>query len=406
MEPAFEPINRLSATLRSRISEVIQAHLGALFPALTLAVICRGEWMLETAWGYVDPETRRHPTAPDTLFDLASVTKVFTATTFLSLVNEGRVKLDDPLVKVIPEFGASGPRPMDGGQDPHTRVMLPVPEEVRHQYADPAAVMFWHLLTHTSGLAPWRAVYDAAGPMPPPPDMPDVLSTEERWANALPALCAYPFVGQPASRVRYSDLGMMLLGAAVARLTGQTLDAAIAERVTNPLGLVSVTYNPVRNGRNRDHIAPTEYDAFWRGRRCWGEVHDENACGLGGVSGHAGLFGTTRDVARFGQAWLEGDERLKIAPQLMALAKTEQMVSDGERRGLGWMLKSADSPAGELLSAASFGHNGFTGTSLWVDPERQLVAACLTNRVYPGRHQEGIHAFRQTLHTILAEELS
>jgi CubicO group peptidase (beta-lactamase class C family) len=403
--PTPESINKLSSPLRSRLYGAIQTSLGHVFPALTLAIIYRGEWMLEAAWGWVDPDTRQHPTAPDTLFDLASVTKVFTAAAFLSLVSAGRISLHDPLVKVIPEFGESGPRSMDGGQDPHTRAMLPVPTEVRNQYADPAVVTFWHLLTHMSGLAPWRAVYLAAGPVPPPPDKPDYLSSEQRWANALPALCTYPFVGQPGSSVRYSDLGLMLLGEAVARLTGRTLDVAIAEHVTERLGLASLTYNPVRKGYSRSQIAPTEHDADWRGRRCWGEVHDENACGLGGVSGHAGLFGTVRDVALFGQMWLEDDDRLKIAPELMRSAKTEQAASDGERRGLGWMLKSADSPAGDLLSVSSFGHNGFTGTSLWIDPERQLVVACLTNRVYPGRHKEGIHGFQQTLHTILAEGL-
>jgi CubicO group peptidase (beta-lactamase class C family) len=400
------PIHKLSSSQHSRLSEVIQANLGAVFPALALAVIYRGQWLLESSWGWVDPETRQHPTAPDTLFDLASITKVFTATAILSLVSAGRVGLHDPLVKIIPEFGETGPRPMDGGQDPHTRAMLPVPEEVRNQRADPASVTFWHLLTHTSGLAPWRDVYQAAGQIPPPPTQVDALSSEHRWANAMSALCSYPFVGQPGAHIRYSDLGLMLLGQAVARLTNGPLDVAIAERVTEPCGLASVTYNPVRKGHSRDNIAPTEYDHMWRGRRCWGEVHDENAGGLGGVSGHAGLFGTARDVARFGQAWLEGDERLKIAPELMALAKTEQTASEGERRGLGWMLKSADSPAGRLFSPNSWGHNGFTGTSLWIDPERSLVVACLTNRVYPGRHLQGIHAFQQSLHDILAEGLA
>lgn len=406
MGPNVEVIHKFPLPVRDKLYEVIQANRGTVFPALTLAVVHRGEWILETSWGFIDPETRQRQVVPDTLFDLASITKVFTATAFLSLVSAGKARLDDPLISLIPEFGAGGPRSLDGGQDPHTRAMLPIPDEARNQRADPATVTFWHLLTHTSGLAPWRDVYRAAEPIPPPPTQPDALSSEQRWANALPALCAYPFVEQPGARIRYSDLGLMLLGKAISRLTGLSLDTVIAERVANSLGLQSVTFNPVQNGNNRDNIAPTEYDNMWRGRRCWGEVHDENACGLGGVSGHAGLFGNARDIAMFGRAWLEEDERLNIAPELMAQAKSEQASSDSERRGLGWMLKSADSPSGRVFSVNSWGHNGFTGTSLWVDPERSLVVACLTNRVYPGRHREGIHIFQQMLHDILAEGLS
>jgi CubicO group peptidase (beta-lactamase class C family) len=199
---------------------------------------------------------------------------------------------------------------------------------------------------------------------------------------------------------------MMLVGEAVARLHGDSLEAAVRQRVIEPLGLTSPRYNPLGNGCDCQQIAPTQYDAAWRGRRCWGEVHDENACGMGGVAGHAGLFANVRDVAAFGQAWLERDARLNIAPELMRLATTEQAVNQGERRGLGWMLKALeDSPVGQRFSVESYGHTGFTGTSLWIDPQRALVVACLTNRVYCGREKVGIHAFRQTIHDIIAEEL-
>ena len=303
------------------------AHLGHTFPAATLTVIQKGEVRLNDSWGWIDPETRSLPVQPDTLFDLASVTKLFTTSAFLSQVSAGCVRLDDPLVTIIPEFGVSGPRPLDGGQDPHNKVRLPTPEEERRQTADPARVTFYHLLTHTSGLAPWRDVFDAAGPAPMPPGQRDPISRQKRWTNALKALYGYPFVGQPGEGVvRYSDLGLMLLGEAVSRLQD----------------------------------APGKLD--------------------------------TRDP------------RLKIDPNLMQSATQEHEETGGMRRGLGWMLKAhEDSSAGDLFSSDSYGHTGFTGTSLWIDPRRGLVVACLTNRVYPGRGQEGIHGFRRSLHDLIAK---
>ncbi len=361
---------------------------------------------MDAAWGWIDPETQHHPVTHETLFDLASVTKLFTMTAFLSLVSDGAVGLDDPLITVIPEFGQCGLRPLNGGQDPHTKQMLPVPNSVQGQMADPAQVTFRHLLTHTSGLAPWRQVYQAAGPPPPPPIVPDPIPRGQRLAKGLEAIYTYPFVALPGETVYYSDLGLILLGETVSRLHDRqgTLDSAVQARVLEPLGLTTLRYNPVANGMEQEKIAPTECDPDWRGRRCWGEVHDENACGLGGVAGHAGLFGTAVELAYFGQAWLENDERLAISRLLMTQAEQEQAVSDGMRRGLGWMLKAAeDSSAGDRFSADSYGHTGFTGTSLWIDPARELVVACLTNRVYPGRYKPGIHAFRRALHDRVVE---
>ncbi|GAB4518483.1 MAG: serine hydrolase domain-containing protein [Anaerolineae bacterium] len=399
-----EKLNHLTAETFTRLNQVIEAHLPDNAPAVAMAVIHEGRWLLEAGWHNSD--TQPDGLTESALFDLASVTKPFTATAFLALVSAGKVALDDPIVTVIPEFGAVNPRGMDGGQDPHTKALLPTPENVYGHTIDPAHVTFRHLLNHTSGLAPWRAVYLAAGAPPTPPDTPDPVSRETRWSNGLGMICESLFVGEPGDTVRYSDLGMMLLGETVARLYGGTLDAAVQALVLDPLKLTSVTYNPVRNGRDRRMIPPTEHDPAWRGRRCWGEVHDENACGVGGVAGHAGLFGTAHDIASFGQAWLSKDARLGIAPELMQAAITHQVGGeDGTFRiGYCWMLKAyEDSSAGVHFSQESFGHTGFTGTSLWVDPEKSLVVACLTNRVYPGREVPGIHALRQAVHSTLAE---
>jgi serine-type D-Ala-D-Ala carboxypeptidase len=390
-----------------RLQLLVDDALGDTFPALTIAVIHRDVVVLDAAWGWIDPETRQNPVQPGTLFDLASLTKLFTTTAFLALVSAGKTTLDTPLVDVVPEFGAESPRPIDGGQDPHSKAHLPTPAEMAGQTADPQHVTFRHLLTHTSGLAPWRDVFNAAGPPPTPPDQPDPHPREERWQNALEAICRYPFVGQPDGVIRYSDLGLMLLGEATARLHGGDLESAIRARVIDRLRLDDVLFNPVRSGIPQTRIVPTEDDPTWRKRRAWGEVHDENACGVGGVAGHAGLFAPARSVALFGRAWLYEPYLLGIDSELAAAATSQQAITGIVRRGLGWMLKALeDSSAGDHFSAVSYGHTGFTGTSLWIDPQAELIVACLSNRVYPGREKPGIHEFRRALHDLLAEELT
>ena len=385
---------------------MIAGSLGDLFPAVAIAVVHQGRPILDIASGVIDPTTGEGVVTPATRFDLASVTKLFTMTAFLRLVSDGKVRLEDPLVNVIPEFGLMRPRKIDGGQDPHSKMRLPTPDDLQGVTADPMRVTFFHLLTHTSGLAPWRDVYNAVGPAPTPPDQPDPVSREERWSRGLKAICGYPFVGKVGSAVRYSDLGLMLLGEAVTRLSNAPLglEQVIRASILEPLRLASPLFNPVRSGIDRMTIAPTEDDPTWRKRRAWGEVHDENACGVGGVAGHAGLFADAGDVAALGQAWLKRDDALQLSFDLMDEATHEQAESNGERRGLGWMIKAREgSSAGEKFSANSFGHTGFTGTSLWIDPERALVVATLTNRVYPGRAKEGILQFRRAVHDTLAE---
>ena len=406
--PAAESIAALPPSAAQSLEAAIASRLDDVFPACALCVVRDGEVLLNRAWGFVDPQTRYAPVTPETRFDLASLTKLYTASAFLAYVSAGKAGLDDPLVSVVPEFGDGGPRPVDGGQDPHSKLRLPPEPGLDGQQVDPATITFRHLLTHTSGLAPWRDVYNQAGPPPAPPDEPEPVPRAQRWKRGIDAICRYPFVGLPGDKVRYSDLGLILLGEATARLYGQSgaLDDAIIAQVTAPLGLETITFNPVRNGLERILTVPTEMDDTWRLRRPWGEVHDENADGLGGVCGHAGLFGAARDVAALGLAWLDRDPRLAIDPRLMAEATREHAETDGMRRGLGWLVKTrVGAWAGDLFSENAFGHTGFTGTSLMVDPERRLVVACLTNAVYPGRNRPGpgIYEFRREIHTLLAQ---
>lgn len=386
---------------KAGLEALLERHLPGTFPALSMCVIHRGDIVLEGAWGWIDPETRQLAVGADTLFDLASVTKIFVETSFLTLVEAGKIELGDRLVDVIPEFGQLNPREIAGSQDPHTRRFLPVDGEFDEVSVDVSEVRFKHLLTHSSGLPPWRSVYLLAGDEAPASPAFGSAYEERRWQRGLASMLRFPFAGPIGEAVRYSDIGIMLLGEALARLQGARLDKALAALVLDPLNLRSVTYNPVQNGVPREKTVPTEYDDTWRRRRAWGEVHDENACGVGGIAGHAGLFASARDVAAFGKAWVSGDSRLRLSAQLRKEA-TSQHASGQFRMGLGWMLKAAeDSSAGDLYSNSSYGHTGFTGTSLWVDPVRHVVTAVLSNRVFHGRDADNIHSFRRSIHELV-----
>ena len=393
--------------LTALLDELVHAHLNQVFPACSIAVYHQGQWIADQAWGWIDPDAKAQTCTPETYFDLASLTKLFTVTAFLRLVSQNKVTLDDSLTQVIPEFGEGGARGIDGGVDPHSKQAYPLPDNTQDTKIDPAQVTFRHLLTHTSGLAAWRPVYQAAGDAPPPPTQPDPISRQERWSRGLDFILSAPFVSQPGAQILYSDLGLILLGEAVSRLNHAPLEHVIQAQINQPLGLNSLVFCPMDAGVRLNQIAPTELDSIWRNRRVWGEVHDENARGLGGVAGHAGLFGTAKEIARFGLAWLQRDDLLGINPSLLDDAVRDHAVVGNERRGLGWMLKSlVNSSAGDQLSMHSYGHTGFTGTSLWIDPDAQLVCAVLTNRVYFGRHVEGIHTFRRAVHHLIADSLT
>lgn len=393
-----------SVALDTALHHLLSQHVGITFPSCALTVLHRGQVVVNQAWGTCEGVSA----STETLFDIASISKLFTTTAFLACVSRGVVALDDPLISVLPSFGQMGLRPIEGGQDPHTLLRQVVPDHLAGQCVDPTRVTFRHLLTHTSGLPAWRDVYAIAGPVPERPELHRPLAGSERWAQAWPFICSYPFIDQPGQRVVYSDIGLMLLGRAIEALSGDSLDRVISADVLAPLALQQTLFNPVQSGEfTRTQTAPTEMDHRWRQRRVWGEVHDENACGLGGVAGHAGLFSSAMDVARFGHAWLTSPQQMGVDDTLASQAKTEQASTDDVRRGLGFVIKSLhNASAGDLFSAQTFGHTGFTGTTLWVDPERQLVVSCLTNGVYFGRQQHAPHAFRRQLHDLLAQYLT
>ena len=401
-------IDRLERVDRDRIDAIVGATVPSVAPTLALTVWHRGSPLLELRAGWMDPGTRHVPTRADAVFDLASITKTLTSTLFLRLVSADRVGLDDRVVTVIPELEEGGPRPLDGGQEPLSRVHLPAPPERAGWTVDVTEVTFRHLLTHTSGLAPWRSVFEASGPVPPEPGAADAVSPEERHAAGIRSVLRYPFVDRPGRAFHYSDLGLMLLGEAVRRLEGSSLESLVRSGLGPAIGLQSLGYRPLDAGIARARIVPTSVDELWRGRRCWGEVEDENCAGMGGIAGHAGVFASAADVARFGQAWLGRDRRLGVGSTVMDEAVSDQTGTRlGASRGLGWQRRSErsnDEDEGHLtpLAPSAFGHTGFTGTSLAIDPERQLVVALLTNRVYASRTHEGIEALRGEVTTALA----
>lgn len=372
------------------VDRIVRQALGQVFPAAVVWVQQGDKGVFQRAYGEVVCPTaggrwQPCPTRLETLFDLASVTKLFTATAFMSLVEEGLVELDQPVAEVWPAF--RGPRPIRPYPDPlhpgaEVAVVPPTAEMV-----DAGQITFRHLLTHTSGLPAWLPLYKLG-------------NREAAVQVILQADFAYP----TGTRVVYSDLGFILLGETMSRLTGQSLPTVLEERILRPLALHSTFYLPSSMPHPPPSgIAPAEICA-WRQRRLIGEVDDENAAGMGGVAGHAGLFSTAGDVARLGAAFLHGGGPL-LHPDTVAEMTRCQAEDGSVRRGLGWQLWSPDPvSSGHPFSRRAYGHTGFTGTSLWIDPERELVVICLTNRVYYGRQDsEGIARFRAALHTAVVE---
>jgi len=212
-----------------------------------------------------------------------------------------------------------------------------------------------------------------------------------RMEMCLSTAFSYP----TGTRVVYSDVGFILLGLTIERLTDKPLDQAMKSLVIKPLDL-TIRYGPITG-----NVAPTEFCA-WRQRRIVGEVHDENSATLHGVAGHAGLFGTATDAAALGQLYL--NKGGGFISSRLAQNATRTHIED---RGLGWMMRSPEgSSSGRFFNAASFGHTGFVGTSLWIDPQRELVCALLTNNVFFGRdqlHRDDLTRFRPLFHdTVIA----
>lgn len=329
--------------------------------AVTL-VLRHGEVVLDrhTGWAVREPESDRAPMAADTIFDLASLTKVVgTAMAAALLVEDGLLGLDDPVVDHLPRFRG------EGGEEITVR----------------------HLLTHTSGLPAGRWLFGSA------------RSPEE----ALEQVLGQDPVRVPGARVEYSDLGMILLSAVVEAAAEQPIDRFLAQRVFTPLGMMSTMYLPPLV--LREHSVPTA-EITERDFPLAGIVHDANAFRLGGIAGHAGLFSTARDLAVFAQTLLNGGRHGTVRILSPATVDTFTRRQPGaDQRALGWDTPSRVSSAGDFFSERSFGHTGYTGTSLWIDPENDLFVVLLTNRTYTEATARETLRFRAAVHDAAARAL-
>jgi beta-N-acetylhexosaminidase len=321
------------------------------FPGAVCVVVRRGAVVAEVAVGAHDFAEGAAAVTPDTRYDLASLTKVCaTLPAVLKLVAAGKLSLDDPVQKHVPAF-------VGIGKDKVT---------VRH------------LLAHQAGLPAYERYY----------------KTTQGKAAIVAAACAEPLMGEPGASVVYSDLGFVLLMAVVEACSGEDFAAFAQREVFAPLGMASASFQPTAGAAA---LAPPTEDDPARGGVVRGFVHDENAFAMGGVSGHAGLFANALDVARLGVALLAGG-REWLPRDVAALATKPSGIGDDRTRALGMQLLADGGYGGTKVPEGTFGHTGFTGTSLWCDPRHDLCVVLLTNRVHPTRVNNKIHAVRRAVH--------
>jgi CubicO group peptidase (beta-lactamase class C family) len=333
------------------------------FPGGVLAVGWDGALAHLRAFGRLSYDPGAGEAAIDTLYDLASLTKVVVTTTLsMILVDEGKLDLDARVHAFFPAFSG------------------PAKEQVTVR----------HLLTHSGGLQWWAPLYKELQGKP----------------AYLERIVAMDLAYEPGAKSVYSDLGIILLGDVLERVGGRPFEEMARDRVLLPLGMKDAQYRPPAALLPR--IAPTENDP-WRGRVVRGEVHDENAFALGGVAPHAGLFATAPDLTHLAQMLLDGGsfDGRRIVSRAAVELFTERAGVPVSSRAIGWDTPTdesgqrsstpdqpAYSSAGSLFSARSFGHTGFTGTSMWMDPERGLYTILLTNRVHPTRDNDAIRGVR------------
>jgi beta-glucosidase-like glycosyl hydrolase/CubicO group peptidase (beta-lactamase class C family) len=373
--PGFHPLGhgldipRHEMTLRTAPAEQLGFRPGAMadldrviedfvgrraFPGGVVAVGKDGSLVHLRSFGRLSYEPAAEEVRTDTIYDLASLTKVVVTTTAaMILVDEGRLDLEAPVSAFVPGFRG-------GAKD---------------------RVTPWHLLTHSSGL----------------PGVAPIFKEGLQGRSAyLARILGMDLLYEPGSKTVYSDPGPILLGEILERVAGEPLEAFARRRIFEPLGMKDTLYRPPLELLAR--VAPTEQDP-WRGRLVRGEVHDENAFALGGVAPHAGLFGTAPDLARFAQMLLNGGryDHKRIVSRETVERFTRRAGVPESSRALGWDTPSEGSSAGRLLSPRSFGHTGFTGTSMWMDPDRNLFVILLTNRVHPTRENTAIFQARRAV---------
>ncbi len=342
-----------------------QAVHDRAFPGGVLAVGHEGRLVIHP-FGRQTYSAKSPAVTADTIYDVASLTKVVVTTTAaMQLVEAGMLRLDAPVALYLPEWA----------------------EGLQREWR--AKVTIEDLLRHSSGLPAHREFYRQA----------------KGYRAILSRVLAEPLESEPGTRIVYSDLDFILLGEIVRQMSGMGLVEPARERIFRPLGMFASHFRPGRGLRAR--IAPTENDKTWRKRQVWGEVHDQNASAMGGVAGHAGLFSTAGDLAIFCQMILNGGSyahRRLIERATIRQFTARQTIGDAAR-ALGWDVPGEASSCGRFFSRGSFGHTGFTGTSLWLDPEKELFVVLLTNRVYPSAENELHKQVRPALHDAVVQGL-
>jgi CubicO group peptidase (beta-lactamase class C family) len=330
-----------SDTIQRLVQEGIQAQR---CPGAVVTVGFDGQIVYQAAFGNRETEPHQKPMQVDTIFDLASLTKpIATATSVMILVDEGKLSLSDPVSKHLPDFAVH----------------------------DKDSVTIEHLLLHTSGLIPDNGMSDYRG----------------THAESIANLMSQKLRSPPETRFRYSDVGFLVLGEVVHQLSGMPLNEFARERIFKPLEMSETGYRSI--GENDDRCATTQQrEGHWMR----GEVHDPRAYALGGVAGHAGLFSTANDLSRFANAMVNGGrtDEVRLFSKSTFDAMTSPIEVPGKSadqiqfRSRGWDKRSAySSNRGKSMTDAAFGHGGFTGTSLWIDPELKLYVIFLSNRVHP-----------------------
>jgi serine-type D-Ala-D-Ala carboxypeptidase len=361
--PGFEQQDRIFSSAFSILDAAVADRV---FPGASMAVTHRGRLVALKVFGRFTYDSESTLVATETLFDVASVSKVVATTTVAMILYErGLLDLDAPVVGIVPEFAGEGD-------------------------AQRRAVTLRMLLAHSSGLPAYEKLFLKA-------------RTREQL---LQAAFTTPLAADPGSRAEYSDIGFMVLGEALERIAGETLDRFCQREIFGPLGMAHTTYNPPPEARAK--IPPTQDDGTFRNRIIQGEVQDENASVLGGVAGQAGVFSIAEDLARFAHAMLGGGNPI-LRPETVSLFTRRETAPAGTSRALGWDTPSPPSQSGKYLSPQAYGHLGYTGTSLWIDPAREFSVVLLTNRTWPDSSNQissqAIKRVRPKFHDAVVEAL-
>ena len=352
---------------------------GGAFPGGALLVRVHGQIVHLSFHGRRSLEPPGDPVDAHTCFDLASLTKVLVTTPLVLLsIQRGRLQLEEPVHRVLKGYTGQGRE----------------------------TITLRMLLDHSSGLPAWKPFYQEVG-----------AASGGAWLASFKGLEAVRRMvaaeepeAQPGSRGLYSDLNFILLDGILHEVWGQPVDVLFSKWLAIPLELGDLFFvdlkSPARAARaRRGHAFAATESCPWRGRTLIGEVHDENAYAMGGVSGHAGLFGTIQDVAALAEGWLVSllTNEGPFEPSLLTRFWQKSKVP-GSTHALGFDTPSLRaSQAGGGFGPRTIGHLGFTGTSLWIDPDRELVVVLLTNRIHPTRKNEAIKQFRPALHERVAE---